>query len=254
MYETKTDFFGITYKKIQIIIKFVAIYNFYYYNKSSIQHKVVIRMTSDFISKLTNEYNQRNQDKTTISIRLSVKEDMILHELANMLDITRQDIISKLIQDYVVAEWERQRNEDKAELSEPTTKSDNEQFYLLNTNRANDMDDHDFMITHQVAAAFEDGYKEKINRIKAGDYVFLYASNQGIVAYGRASGVVEKRHHYGVEDKTFFQQLENFQELKSPITARQIKSVLGRSFPFAQTLSRIADGDKLLQYIKKEHQ
>ena len=60
------------------------------------------------------------------------------------------------------------------------------------------------MMTNQVAAAFEDGYKEKICRIKKGDYVFLYASGQGIVAYGQATGIVETTHHYGVDNKTFF--------------------------------------------------
>ena len=34
-------------------------------------------------------------------------------------------------------------------------------YFLLNTNSANDLEDHNFMMTNQVAAAFEDGYKEK---------------------------------------------------------------------------------------------
>lgn len=209
-------------------------------------------MTYDFINQLENEHNQRNKDKVTLSIRLSVKEDMILHELANAFETTRQEIISRLIQDYVVKGWEQKHNQDKHSQEDEAPHSE-VQFYLLNTNSVNDIDDHNFMMSEKVAAAFEDGYKEKINRIKKGDYVFLYASNQGIVAYGKASGDVKKKHHYGVEDKTFFQHLEDFTDLReSPVTARKIKSVLGRSFPFAQTLSRISDGEKLLAEVQSK--
>lgn len=213
-------------------------------------------MTYDFINQLENEHNQRNQDKVTLSIRLSVKEDMILYELANAFETTRQEIISRLIQDYVVKGWEQKHHQDKDSQEHRQEDEDTPrevQFYLLNTNSVNDIDDHNFMMSEKVAAAFEDGYKEKINRIKKGDYVFLYASNQGIVAYGKASGEVKKKHHYGVEDKTFFQYLDDFTDLsQSPITARKIKSVLGRSFPFAQTLSRISDGEKLLAEVQSK--
>lgn len=210
-------------------------------------------MQQGFIAELRNEYNQRNQDKITLSIRLSVKEDVILQELANTLDTTRQEIISKLIEKHIVKEWENEQEKDK-QLDETLDNSTQTKFYLLNTNSAHDVADHDFMMNHQVAAAFEDGYKEKIKRIKQGDYVFLYASRQGIVAYGQASGNLEKTHHYGVENKTFFQKLVNFTDLSAkPITAKQVKAVLGYSFPFAQTLSQMVDGDKLLEFIEKNH-
>lgn len=208
-------------------------------------------MQQGFIAELRNEYNQRNQDKITLSIRLSVKEDVILQELANALDTTRQEIISKLIEKHIVKEWENEQEKDK-QFDETQDNSTHVKFYLLNTNSANDVADHDFMIKNQVAAAFEDGYKEKIKRIKQGDYVFLYASRHGIVAYGQASGILEKTHHYGIENKTFFQKLEHFTDMTTkPITAKQVKAILGYSFPFAQTLSQMVDGDKLLEYIEK---
>lgn len=206
-------------------------------------------MQQGFIAELRNEYNQRNQDKITLSIRLSVKEDVILQELANTLDTTRQEIISKLIEKHIVKEWENEQEKDK-QLDETLDNSTQTKFYLLNTNSAHDVADHDFMMNNQYAAAFEDGYKEKIQRIKKGDYVFLYASGRGIVAYGVASGEVQKTHHYNVEDKTYFQKLNGFVDLSAkPIKARQIKTILGRSFPFAQTLSEIFDGDKILKFI-----
>lgn len=207
-------------------------------------------MSNDFINSRTQAYNQRNQDKTTLSLRLSIKEDLILQELADTWETTRQDIIHDLISEYIIKAWDNQRANDQNH-HEKTDNSTATKYFLLNTNSANDIDDHHFMINNQVAAAFEDGYKEKIGRIKKGDYVFLYASGQGIVAFGQACGNVEKTHHYGIDDKTYFQKLDDFVSLGKPIKAKEVKSVLGYSFPFAQTLSQIADGEKLLEYIQK---
>lgn len=202
-----------------------------------------------FIDSRTESYNQRNQDKITLSLRLSRKDDLILQELSDAWETTRQDIINDLIQEYIIKEWEKKRSDDKQTEAELDTSLE-VKYFLLNTNKVNDVDDHHFMLNNQVAAAFEDGYKEKINRIKKGDYVFLYESGEGIVAFGRATGIVEIRHHYGIEGKTFFQKLDNFIDLtKKPIRAKQVKSILGRPFPFAQTLSQIIDGEKLLKGI-----
>lgn len=209
-------------------------------------------MSTSFIDNRTEAYNQRNQDKITLSLRLSVKDDLILQELADTWETTRQDIINDLIQEYIIKDWNEKRSADRT-ANDELDNSSATNYFLLNTNKANDIADHDFMLKQKVAAAFEDGYKEKICRIKKGDYVFLYASGQGIVAYGQASGEIGKTHHYGIENKTFFQKLENFADLSSqPIKAKQVKSVLGRSFPFAQTLAQIIDGDKLLNFIEQQ--
>lgn len=207
-----------------------------------------------FIQTETQRFQQRNQDKITLSIRLSIQEDLILQELADAWDTTRQEIITRLIQKYVVEEWQEERKKDKSTSdAETDSKAINEEtisYFLLNTNSANDIDDHNFMLQEQVAAAFEDGYKEKIKRIKEGDYVFLYASGQGIVAYGVASGNIEKKHHYGIEDKTFFQKLNHFVDLRErPITAQKFQEILNRKYPFAQTLTKISDGEKIINFI-----
>lgn len=209
-------------------------------------------MSTSFIDNRTEAYNQRNQDKITLSLRLSVKDDLILQELADTWETTRQDIINDLIQEYIIKDWNEKRSADRI-ANDELDNSSTTNYFLLNTNKANDIADHDFMMQQKVAAAFEDGYKEKICRIKKGDYVFLYASGQGIVAYGQAaSEEVEKTHHYGIENKTFFKKLDKFTDLsEQPIKARQVKSVLGRSFPFAQTLAQIIDGDKLLKFIQE---
>lgn len=205
---------------------------------------------SNFIKSLENEFVEKNQEKTTFSIRLSVKEDLILQDIAEYFDISRQELLHRLINEQIITPWkqrfEAQVNEELELDTEQTT-----QYFLLNTNKVNDVDDHNFMLNQQVAAAFEDGYKEKITKFKKGDWVFLYESGQGIVAFGQASGKVEKSPHYGREDKTYSQHLDGFTLLPKPIKASEIKQILNRSFPFAQTLAQIVDGEKLLEVVQQ---
>ena len=160
-----------------------------------------------------------------------------LQELADAWETTRQDIINDLIQEFIIQDWENKRMIDK-QKDEEFDNSTTTRYFLLNTNSANDLEDHNFMMTNQVAAAFEDGYKEKICRIKKGDYVFLYASGQGIVdIWSSQQEYVEKTHHYGVDNKTFFQKLEHFVDLsQNPIKARQVKSIFRTFFSFCPNI------------------
>ena len=129
------------------------------------------------------------------------------------------------------------------------------QYFLLNTNLAHHPQDHRFMLDNHVAAAFEDGYKEKITRISQGDYVFLYASKCGIVAYGRVDGNVHTTHHLGIPNQTFYQKLAPFFTLEhTPLPASEIQTALGRSIAFVQTLIRLADGEKLLAHLQTRQQ
>ncbi|KPN71414.1 hypothetical protein [Neisseria sp. 83E34] len=205
----------------------------------------------NFIQSLENEFVEKNQEKTTFSIRLSVKEDLILQEIAESFDMSRQELLHRLITEQIIVPWKKRFEEQANEELEEVDAEQSTQYFLLNTNKVNDIDDHDFMLEKQVAAAFEDGYKEKIAKFKKGDWVFLYESGQGIVAFGQASGKLEKAPHYGREDKTYYQRLEGFTRLSKAIKASEVKRILNRSFPFAQTLARIADGEKLLLEVKK---
>ncbi|WP_107855301.1 hypothetical protein [Neisseria weaveri] len=205
----------------------------------------------NFIQSLENEFVEKNQEKTTFSIRLSVKEDLILQEIAESFDLSRQELLHRLITEQIIVPWKKRFEEQANEELEEVDAEQSTQYFLLNTNKVNDIDDHEFMLEKQVAAAFEDGYKEKIAKFKKGDWVFLYESGQGIVAFGQASGKLEKAPHYGREDKTYYQRLEGFTRLSKAIKASEVKRILNRSFPFAQTLARIADGEKLLSEVKK---
>lgn len=104
------------------------------------------------------------------------------------------------------------------------------QYFLLNTNLARHPQDHRFMLDNHVAAAFEDGYKEKITRISQGDYIFLYASKCGIVAYGRADGNVQQTDHLGIPNQTFYQKLAPLFHPRTHPLARQRNQSRARAF------------------------
>ena len=205
----------------------------------------------NFIQNLENEFVEKNQEKITFSIRLSIKEDLILQEIADSFDLSRQELLHRLITEQIIVPWKKRFEEQANEELEEVDTEKSTRYFLLNTNKVNDIDDHDFMLKNQMAAAFEDGYKEKIAKFKKGDWVFLYESGQGIIAFGQASGRLEKAPHYGREDKTYYQRLEGFTRLSKAIKASEIKRILNRSFPFAQTLAQITDGEKLLLAVQK---
>ena len=205
----------------------------------------------NFIQNLENEFVEKNQEKITFSIRLSIKEDLILQEIADSFDLSRQELLHRLITEQIMVPWKKRFEEQANEELEEMDTEQSTRYFLLNTNKVNDIDDHDFMLKNQMAAAFEDGYKEKIAKFKKGDWVFLYESGQGIIAFGQASGRLEKAPHYGREDKTYYQRLEGFTRLSKAIKASEIKRILNRSFPFAQTLAQITDGEKLLLAVQK---
>ena len=70
-------------------------------------------MSNSYIDRRTEIYNQRNQNKITLSLRLSIKDDLILQELADAWETTRQDIINDLIQEFIIQDWENKRMIDK---------------------------------------------------------------------------------------------------------------------------------------------
>ncbi|MFZ1084223.1 MAG: hypothetical protein WAN35_04585 [Terracidiphilus sp.] len=126
--------------------------------------------------------------------------------------------------------------------------------YILNTNRANSVADHDDMLRNKKAAAYYAPWKYKIGQLAKGDIVFLYQSGVGIVAMGRASGKVEKDDHQGHKDEEFFMKLERFQVLDSPIPAFMIKEITGNNYSFRGTMFSIdsESAAHLVAHIQKQ--
>lgn len=209
-------------------------------------------MSESFLNHLKKTYHDRERDLVTLSVRVSAEENAAVQDLADSVGCTRQDVLYELIKKYALSEWAEMRKEElNAEPNGEDEHTDSNlkeaSYFLLNTNKANSVADHEFMIEKGVAAAFEEGYIQKIEKIREGDTVFLYESGVGIVAHGMATGKVQKTEHNGVKDKTYYQMLSDFHVLDKPLPAKKICIQLGRKILFVQTLIKLKDGEKLFK-------
>lgn len=128
-------------------------------------------------------------------------------------------------------------------------------YYILNTNYNNDPIDHDYMIQTKRAAAFFAPWKRKIDRLNKGDIVFLYRSGLGIVAFGKASGKVEKKDYHNdpnFDKEEHYMNLYNFVLIDPVVSASEAKAVTGANIIFRQTMFGLDNnsGKNLLHYIK----
>lgn len=179
------------------------------------------------------------------TVRIPRELNSFIEELADYLSLSKQEVMLKLLEEGVkIAETELKLNQ--------AGEYENSDFHILNTNRGNDINDHDDMINNGIAAAFYDPWKYNINRIKKGDIVFLYENGVGIVAYGRGTGDTLKKDRYNDKDECHYQKLTDFQLLKSPISAAEIKKILGRNVVFLRTMSGMPDGQKILDTLSKK--
>jgi len=127
--------------------------------------------------------------------------------------------------------------------------------YVLNTNYSNNKQHNDDMIKNHKAAAYYPGWREKIEKIQKGDTVFLYKSGSGIVAYGIANGILEKRDCDGNKDYEYLMKLDKFEVLSTPMLPSKMKEITNQGFPFRTTLFSISDEsrDLIIKEIKKNY-
>ncbi|MBI3743783.1 MAG: hypothetical protein HY261_05775 [Chloroflexi bacterium] len=109
-------------------------------------------------------------------------------------------------------------------------------FFVVNTNYRNSREDHKDMLKNHIAAAFNDPWKFKIERLTRQSTVFLYQSGKGIVAIGRVAGGVQKADHRGKSDYKFYVHLDKFARIKPPISAAEVNDLTGRQYSFQGTL------------------
>lgn len=206
------------------------------------------------LNNLNKKFNSDIKNTVTLSVRVTNEENAVLQEIADVVGCTRQDVIYQLISDYAIPEWRRMKMESENEVTDFVDENDGVSYFLLNTNKTNSTIDHNIILEQGIAATFEDDYIGKVNRIKKGDVVFLYESGSGIVAYGIGSGQnidepnPEKINHNSMR----YQVLSNFSLLDKPLSARDVKRVLENDIPFAQTLSRVTNGEVLYKYLKNK--
>lgn len=206
------------------------------------------------LNNLNKKFNSDIKNTVTLSVRVTNEENAVLQEIADVVGCTRQDVIYQLISDYAIPEWRRMKMESENEVTDFVDENDGVSYFLLNTNKTNSIIDHNIILEQGIAATFEDDYIGKVNRIKKGDVVFLYESGSGIVAYGIGSGQnidepnPEKINHNSMR----YQVLSDFSLLDKPLSARDVKRVLENDIPFAQTLSRVTNGEVLYKYLKNK--
>lgn len=174
------------------------------------------------------------------TIRIPRGLNSFIEELADQLTRSKQEVMLMLL-------------EEGAEVAEKAMNTDEGAesggFHILNTNRRHDVNDHEEMISKGIAAAFYDPWKYNIDRIQDGDTVFLYENGVGIVAYGTGTGETLKKEKYGDEDECHYQKLQDFHTLQKPISASEIKNILGRHVVFLRTMAGMPDGQKILDVI-----
>ena len=112
---------------------------------------------------------------------------------------------------------------------------------------------HVDMIEKHKAAAYDDGYKEKISKLKANDTVFLYESKKGIVGYGIADGKLNKVDENGKKEFEYNMNLNDFINLSdNPISAKEMKEIADHVFVLMKTMLSVPEkaGKKLVDEIK----
>ncbi|MCP3673517.1 MAG: hypothetical protein GY829_03465 [Gammaproteobacteria bacterium] len=195
------------------------------------------------LRSLIKESKTIKKELVASTVRMPKELQSFIEGLADHLNLSKQEVMLKLIEEGVkIAEEEL--NLDMYEEVENNT------FHVLNTNRRHDVNDHDYMVSNGIAAAFYDPWKLNIDRIKKGDVVFLYENGVGIVAYGKGSGKTLKKDRYSDRDECHYQELSDFCALEKPIAAADVKKILGRNIVFLKTMSGIPDGKKVLDVIK----
>ncbi|WP_461813079.1 hypothetical protein, partial [Faecalimonas sp.] len=124
--------------------------------------------------------------------------------------------------------------------------------YVLNTNLRKSEKYTKEMLEERKAAAYYPGWREKIQKFQKGDIVFLYKSGTGIIAYGYASGTLNKKTCDGYPEYEYNMPLDNFVELKEPISASRMKEITGYGFNFRQTLFSISEeaANKIIEVAK----
>ncbi len=128
-------------------------------------------------------------------------------------------------------------------------------FFILNADNVNGEIGRNRMLVEGIAAACcensefapKNTGKYVINQFGAGDHIFLCGTNEGIIAYGVATGMLLKEA-YPCNDKLdkeglYYQELSHFRALRSPLSYAEINIVLARNLGIKHTLTHISSND-----------
>lgn len=205
---------------------------------------------SDIITLIKNSAKARSE-LASASIRMPKELYSFIEGLADQLELSRQEVMLKLLENGVQAAKNALRLDDEEQEATEINSAPIAGFHMLNTNRRHSTEDHEQMLGTGEAAAFYHPWKLNIDRIQKGDVVFLYENGKGIVAYGYGTGITEQRDHNGDAAECHYQRLKDFEILIKPISAAEIKKTVGKNVVFLRTMSGLSEGQNLLDLIQK---
>lgn len=202
-----------------------------------------------FLEKLNKDKLDKN---INVTIRMSIETKKTLSDIAEYYDLTISSLSVKLFETELFKEWEKiksaQQVKNDKEIESNANKKNN--YFILNTNATHSIEDSEWMKKNGFAAAFENGYKEKIKRIKKDDCVFLYESGTGIVGVGYSEGELYKTDLHNKPNDTYYVKLKDFLLLNKPLVHSKIKEIV-TSINAVGTLALIKNnGDKLNKHIR----
>lgn len=203
------------------------------------------------IIELLKQKHSTPTELVSMTIRVPAELAAQIDGLADYLEISRNETVLKLITPElkkVENEIENMKTEEDENIENENIDIGKNKFYLLNTNKAHYVSDHNRMVANGIAEAYSNPWKHYIDKIKEGDIVFLYENGRGIVAYGEGSGETKIGHRNNdpSQDECHYQKLRNYTVLKTPIKASEIRKLLGKKIPFLKTMIPLKDGKNIL--------
>ena len=189
--------------------------------------------------------NKSKKELIASTVRISIEANSFIEELSEQSSKTKQDVFKSLIETGIEV---IKKELDLLEVEKKIVGN----FHLLNTNKGNNLVDHENMLKDGTASAFYNHRKLNIERIKENDIVFLYENGIGIVAYGKGTGKTLKKDHNGNKDEWYYQELKDFKRLQKPISAKEIKKIDDIKIIFLRTMSTISNGKKILDLIESK--
>jgi hypothetical protein len=190
------------------------------------------------------------------TIRLTPEEQAFIEEFAAQCSLTRQEAMRQLMRAGIQkASEEIERLNEVEQLNRGADSAETNggpHFHILNTNKRQSIESHQWMMKEGIAAAFYGDWKLNIDRIRKNDVVFLYENGKGIVAYGKGTGETLKSEYEGNTDECHYQVLSDFKVLKEPLSAAEIRTILDRNVVFLRTMSGAPDGQKILARISAQ--
>jgi hypothetical protein len=130
---------------------------------------------------------------------------------------------------------------------------DSQGYYILNTDYQSNPKNHEDMIVNRKAAAYGNPWKYKIERLSKGDIVFLYQSGVGIVAVGKANGILNKGSDGNSQtpENEYAMPLKQFILLNEALPAAEVKEVTGVDYRFMGTMFALDldSGKKLYAHV-----